>query len=164
MSLPIMSLNDLLSTLQSLPLSTAIAESDWIFPTIESVHVIAITLVFGSILVVDLRLIGLASTKRPLAAFTTQFLPITWVAFVIAGLTGGLMFLAKPTSYAGNIFFLSKLGLLLLAGINMAAFHLFVERRAHQGQALGAARLSGLASLTIWIGVVALGRWIGFTI
>jgi len=159
-----MTLNDLLTSLQNLPFSTVIAESDWIFPTLESAHVIAITLVVASITVVDLRLIGLASAKRPLAAFTAQFLPITWSAFVIAGLTGGLMFLAKPTSYVGNIFFLSKLGLIAAAGVNMIAFHLFVERRAHQGQALGVARASGLASLTLWIGVVALGRWIGFTI
>jgi len=159
-----MSLTDALTALQALPLSTAIAESDWIFPMIESLHVIAITLVVGSIIVVDLRLIGVAARTRPLAAFTAQFLPITWCAFALAALTGGLMFLAKPVSYAGNIFFLAKLLLLLAAGLNMAAFHLFVERPAHQGRADGAARLSGLASLTIWIGVVALGRWIGFTI
>jgi hypothetical protein len=142
-----MSLNDVLTTLQGLPLSTAIAESDWLFPTIESLHVIAITLVVGSIIVVDLRLIGVAAT-----------------AFILAALTGSLMFLAKPVSYVGNVFFLSKLALLLAAGLNMGAFHLFVERRAHQGQALSATRAFGLASLTIWIGVVALGRWIGFTI
>jgi len=159
-----MSLTDVLTSLQALPLSTAIAESDWLFPTIESLHVIAITLVVGSIIVVDLRLIGVAATNRPLGAFTAQFLPITWTAFALAALTGSLMFLAKPVSYVGNVFFLSKLALLLAAGLNMAAFHLFVERRAHQGQALGATRVFGLTSLTIWIGVVALGRWIGFTI
>jgi hypothetical protein len=159
-----MSLNDVLTALQALPFSTAIAESDWLFPTIESLHVIAITLVVGSIIVVDLRLIGVAAAKRPLAAFTAQFLPITWSAFALAALTGALMFLAKPVSYVGNVFFLSKLILLLAAGLNMGVFHLFLEGPAHKGQALGAARASGLASLTIWIGVVALGRWIGFTI
>jgi hypothetical protein len=159
-----MSLTDVLTALQTLPLSTAIAESDWLFPMIESLHVIAITLVVGSIIVVDLRLIGVAATNRPLAAFTAQFLPITWSAFALAALTGSLMFLAKPVSYVGNVFFLSKLALLLAAGLNMSAFHLFVERRAHQGQALVATRVFGLTSLTIWIGVVALGRWIGFTI
>ncbi len=159
-----MSLNDVLNAIQQWPLSTAIAESDWLFPTIESVHVIAITLVVGSIIVVDVRLIGFGAPKRPLAAFTAQFLPITWSAFALAALTGSLMFLAKPVSYVGNVFFLSKLALLLAAGINMGAFHLFVEQRAHQGQALGATRVFGLLSLTIWISVVALGRWIGFTI
>jgi hypothetical protein len=149
-----MSLNDVLTALQTLPFSKAIAESDWLFPTIESLHVIAITLVVGSIIVVDLRLIGVAATKRPLAAFTAQFLPITWSAFALAALTGALMFLAKPVSYVGNVFFV----------FNMSVFHLFLEGPAHRGQALGAARVSGLASLTIWIGVVALGRWIGFTI
>jgi hypothetical protein len=115
-------------------------------------------------MVVDLRLIGVAAVKRPLAAFTGQFLPITWSAFALAAVTGSLMFLAKPVSYVGNVFFLSKLALLLAAGMNMAAFHLLVERRAHQGEARVATRAFGLASLTIWIGVVALGRWIGFTI
>jgi hypothetical protein len=159
-----MSLTDLLSSLAATPLAAAIAESGWIFPTLECFHVIAITLVVGSILAVDLRLLGLASRSRPADVFTAQLTPITWSAFSIALLTGGLMFLAKPLAYSQNLFFRGKLALLVLAAVNMAVFHLVVERRAG-GPAPGlAAKASGLASLVIWVTIIALGRWIGFTV
>jgi len=155
-----MSLTTLLQGLQDAPLSQAIAESAWIFPTVESVHVVAITLVVGSILVVDLRLVGLASPGRLAHDLQRQYLPLTWTAFAIALLTGSTLFLAKPLSYLTNPFFVIKLALLVLAALNMALFHVVVERR----RSAGAARVSGLASIAIWIGVVAMGRWIGFTI
>jgi hypothetical protein len=159
-----MSLVDLLSTLADTPVAKAIAESGWVFPTLECFHVVAITLVVGSILVVDLRLIGLASRHRPADVFTAQLTPITWVAFSIALLTGGLMFLAKPVAYSQNLFFRGKLALLLLAAINMAVFHLMVERRGGATASRLAAKASGLASLIIWIAIIAMGRWIGFTV
>jgi len=159
-----MDLNDLFSALQNTPVSQAVAESSWIFPTVESLHVLAITLVVGSILVVDLRLIGLASANRPPSEIEAQFLRITWTAFAVAVLTGATLFLAKPVSYTHNPFFLGKLALLLLAAVNMAAFHWIVQPRAGLGAGRAAAQASGVLSLAIWIGVVALGRWTGFTL
>lgn len=153
--------------LQATPLSTTIRESDWVFPAIESVHVIAFVIVVGSILVVDLRLLGLASRRRGAAELTEQLLPVTWTAFLVAAVAGVLLFIAKPVTYTANAFFLGKLVLLALAGVNMAAFHLFVHRSlatlAPGGREPMAAKLSGLASLALWIGIVACGRWIGFT-
>lgn len=159
-----MNLTDLLLALAATPLATAIAESGWIFPTLECFHVIAITLVVGSILVVDLRLLGVASRNRPADVFTAQLTPITWAAFAVALLTGGLMFLAKPLAYSQNLFFRGKLALLLLAAINMGLFHLVVERRGGGPASRLAAKASGLASLMIWIAIIAMGRWIGFTV
>jgi len=159
-----MSLIDLLSALADTPFAQAIAGSSWIFPTLECFHVIAITLVVGSILVVDLRLLGWASRNRPADVLTAQLTPITWIAFAIALLTGGLMFLAKPVAYSQNLFFRGKLVLLLLAAINMAVFHLVVERRGGGPASRLAAKASGLVSLLIWVAVIAMGRWIGFTV
>jgi len=160
-------LRDAVAWLQATPISTTIRESDWVFPAIESVHVIAFVIVVGSILVVDLRLLGLASRRRSAEDLTRQLLPLTWLAFAVAAAAGLLLFAAKPVTYTANTFFLSKLVLLALAGVNMAAFHLFVHKRL-VGVAPGApepiaAKASGLFSLALWIGVVACGRWIGFT-
>lgn len=154
-----MSLNDSLAAMQQWPLYAAIAESDWLFPSLESLYVIAITLVVGSIIVVDLRLIGVAGAKRPLAAFMAQFLPVTWTAFIFAALTGGLMFLAKPVSYAGTPFSSPSSSCCWRRASIWAPSTSSCSVRPTR-----AARISGLASLTIWISVVALGRWIGFTI
>ena len=161
------SLRSAIERLQATTISTTIRESDWVFPAIESVHVIAFVIVVGSIFVVDLRLLGLASRRRAAVELTERLLPLTWSAFVVAAAAGLLLFVAKPVTYTANAFFLSKLVLLALAGVNMAAFHGLVHGRLIGVPAGGpepaSARLSGLISIVLWIGVVACGRWIGFT-
>lgn len=162
-----MALADLINWLQATPLSVTIRESDWVFPTIESAHVIAFVIVVGSIAVVDLRLVGVASRGRRADELIAELLPITWVAFAFALAAGVLLFVGKPVTYTHSFFFLGKMVLILLAGLNMLAFHLIVHRRligqdGDQPPPL-AARASGFLSLALWIAVVAFGRWIGFT-
>ncbi len=159
-----MAWDDAFAALQSTPVSELVAESDWIFPTVECLHVISITLVLAAIAVVDLRLIGVASRNRSAWELERQFVPITWIAFAGAAITGSVMFLAKPVSYVHNPFFLAKLAVVALAGANMLTFHWIVAPRGRDGEPPKAAKVSGFLSLAIWIGVVALGRWIGFTI
>jgi uncharacterized membrane protein len=159
-----MAWEDAFTALQATPVSELVAESDWIFPTVECLHVISITLVLAAIAVVDLRLIGLASRHRPAWELERQFVPITWTAFACAAATGSVMFMAKPVSYVHNPLFLAKLAAVALAGVNMLAFHWIVMPRARDGQTPAAAKVSGFLSLAIWIGVVALGRWMGFAI
>ncbi len=151
------------------PAGLAIRENESLFPWIESVHVLAITLVVGSIAIVDLRLLGLASRDRSVTALTRDVLPCTWIAFAVAALTGSLLFISNAVNYAHNFHFRVKILLLLLAGANMLFFH-FVSGRdaASWGNSVNTtplrARLAGGASLALWIGVVAFGRWIGFTL
>ena len=71
----------------------AIRENDSLFPWIESFHVLAITLVVGSIAIVDLRLIGMSSLDRALTRLTKEVLPVTWIAFCGAVITGLLLFI-----------------------------------------------------------------------
>ena len=157
-----------LKWLEATSLATQIRENEILFPWVESVHVLAITLVVGSISIVDLRLIGLASLDRPVGRLARDVLPCTWIAFAFAALSGGLLFSAKATGYAGNFFFRGKLVLLALAGLNMVVFHAFVGRGLGGWDAMTnpptAARIAGVLSLLLWIAVVAFGRWIGFTL
>jgi len=149
-------------------LAQAIQASALLFPWFESVHVLAIALVLGSIAVVDLRLLGLASVGRPVTALVRQVLPVTWIAFAVAVLTGAAMFVSNASQYMGNFPFQMKLLLLLLAGVNMLAFHFItyrsVGRWSEARQTPFAARFAGAFSIAVWIGIVAFGRWIGFTI
>ncbi|HEX7819081.1 MAG TPA: DUF6644 family protein [Sphingobium sp.] len=158
-----MSLEDIAIRLSESPLSIALTDSEWAFPTLESVHVIALTLVIGSIAVVDLRLLRLAARDRDPHQLIKAILPVTWVAFAFALVTGALLFVANPISYVANTAFLVKLGLLGLAGLNMLLFHLFAHKQLATESAL-APRLSGAASLTLWVGIVTAGRLIGFTL
>jgi hypothetical protein len=157
-----------LKWLEATALATEIRENEILFPWVESVHVLAIALVVGSLSIVDLRLVGLASLDRPAARLTRDVLPCTWVAFAFAALTGALLFSAKATAYAGNFFFRGKLVLLALAGLNMIVFHAFVGRDiagwSMTAKPPVAARIAGGLSLLLWIAVVAFGRWIGFTL
>lgn len=159
-------IESVLEALGNSAIGTYVAEDPVAFPWIETGHVVSLVLVFGSILLVDLRLMGLASRDYPVNALTRTILPITWVAFILAAVTGGLMFASNPYGYWGNTAFRAKLVLLVLAGVNMAVFHLVTQRGGRldrPGPLPGGARLAGLLSVLLWIGIVACGRWIGFT-
>jgi hypothetical protein len=158
---------DVISYFENSGLADNIRENDVLFPLIESVHVVAICLVVGSILAVDLRLLGLASVHRSVSRVTAGILPLTWVAFAVAVGSGGLLFISNATKYLENGYFVAKLCLIGVAGLNMAIFHLVgardMPRWEHQTQPPFGARLAGGLSVLLWISVVACGRWIGFT-
>jgi len=145
-----------------------IRESNLLFPAIESVHVLMATTVVGSIAIVDLRLIGYAAHRKGARQLILDLLPFTWVAFAIAAVTGTLLFTSNSLGYAANVPFLAKMVALVFAGFNMAIFHLTAYRRIGEwNDALPppkAVRISGAISLALWIVIVFLGRWIGFTV
>jgi hypothetical protein len=154
--------------LHDTPLADAVRANEMLFPWFESVHVLAITLVLGSIVVVDLRLLGVASRNRPVTRLIREVLPVTWVAFAVAVITGGTLFTSNAIEYAKNFPFQMKMLLLVIAGLNMVAFHFLTYRSVAQWDEAAttptAARVAGGLSITLWLAIVAFGRWIGFTI
>jgi len=160
-------LQHLIAYLESSGLADNIRENDVLFPLIESVHVLAICLVVGSILAVDLRLLGLASIQRPLRRVMRGILPLTWCAFVVAVASGGLMFISNATKYLENGYFIAKIFLIAAAGLNMVIFHGIsgkdLSRWESEARLPLPARLAGGLSILLWVCVVACGRWIGFT-
>jgi hypothetical protein len=157
-----------LGWLQSTPIASAIGENEILFPWIESVHVLAIVLVVGTISIVDLRLLGIASLDLTVRRIMRDVIPYTWSAFAVAATTGSLLFSSDAVHYAHNRLFQGKLVLLALAGLNMAVFHLIGVRDIERwdsgtGYTPLAAKAAAVVSLALWIGVVALGRGIGFT-
>lgn len=161
-------LQSVLQTLNDTALAETIRENELVFPWLESIHVLAITLVLGSIAVVDLRLLGLASMRWSVTALIRQVLPVTWIAYGFALLTGAAMFASNAVAYAKNLPFLMKMALMLVAGINMLFFHFVTYRGvARWNESLRTpvgARCAGAFSVVLWIAIVACGRWIGFTI
>jgi hypothetical protein len=158
---------DLISYFENSSLADNIRENDVLFPLIESVHVLAICLVVGSILAVDLRLLGLASIHRSVSRVTHGILPLTWCAFVVAVGSGSLLFISNATKYLGNGYFVAKIFLICAAGLNMAIFHSIsakdLPRWENETRLPLAARLAGGLSILLWVAVIVCGRWIGFT-
>jgi hypothetical protein len=154
------------ASLEALPFSTEVRESAWLFPTVETLHVLALVIVIGSIFTVDLRLLGLTSRHRPFTEVAHEMLPWTWSAFGVASLAGLTMFSSKAVTYAANWPFRFKMIFLVLAGLNMLAFQFFSSHKLigwDRQTPPPTARFAGGASLLLWTAVVATGRWIGFT-
>lgn len=154
---------DLWSALEALPLAARIGESWW-FPLLESLHVLTAMFVVGSILMVDLRLLGIAAMRYPRQPFSSELLTWTWASFVVAVATGAGMFITRASWYIANPAFRLKLLMLALAGINMAAFQCWSVRRADDigaSRPAAAARMAGAASLILWAGITLAGRWTG---
>jgi hypothetical protein len=156
-----------LEALAASPFAAGIKNSLLIFPLLEAVHVIALALVFGTIMVVDLRILGVASMNRPYKRVSDDMLRLTWAAFALAALTGALMFTTNARVYFENTFFRIKFALMALAGLNMLVFQL----TAGKGQAdwdeapraPQAARIAATLSLVLWVLVIGMGRAVGFT-
>jgi hypothetical protein len=151
--------------LEHRPFAIAVAESTWIFPLVETVHVLALTVVVGAVIMMDLRLLGVGHKSRAVSDVISSSLPWAWSAFTVAFIMGSLMFSSKATSYYTNVPFRIKMVCLALAAVNMVAFHLFTARGMaawDRGKPPLAARLAGGFSITLWILIVATGRWVGF--
>lgn len=162
------SITALLETLQASSWAVFIHKKAWAFTTVEVIHIFAVSLVLGTIAIVDFRLLGFASTKRPFAQLSRQVLPFTWTAFVVAVIAGSLLFISRATDYFVNPVFWIKMSLIAVAGINMMVFE-FITVRDVQKWDLNPtppprARLAGGISIACWVLVVVFGRLISFSL
>jgi hypothetical protein len=164
----VQSITELMKWLEATSPAVFIHKTAWAFTTTELIHVFAIAMVVGTIAIVDLRLLGLVSTKRPFTELSKQVLPYTWAAFVLAVIAGSFLFISQATAYFANPVFWIKMTLIVLAGINMLIFELITARGAQQWDLAPTpplpARLAGGISITCWVLVVTFGRWVSFTL
>lgn len=163
-----MELDTLLRAIEATAMATEIREGESLFPWLESIHVLAITLVFGSISIVDLRLLGWASLERSVSRVSDSVLPVTWSAFAVAVVSGALLFTSNAMTYGHSAWFIAKFVFIGLAGINMFFFQTVINRNVETWGATGmpptAARVAGALSLLFWIAVITCGRWVGFAL
>jgi hypothetical protein len=157
-----------LQSLQASSWGVFIHNKAWAFTTVEVVHVVAVSLLLGTIMIVDLRLLGRAAAKRPFMDVAGQVLPFTWTAFAVALIAGALLFISRAADYAASPVFWAKMALIALAGINMAVFEFITVRGVGTWNLAPVppadARLAGAVSISCWIAVTFLGRLIGFTL
>lgn len=146
--------------------SIALHESLYMYPLVESTHVLTLMLFAGTTMMFDLRLTGLAMRRIPASQVMERTLPWTRIGFAIMVFTGLLLFYAIPVRSYQNIFFRIKIICMALAGLNVWLFHRGIYRRVHEwGDAAvppRAARLAGAFSLVLWSGVIIGGRLIAY--
>lgn len=161
-----MTMLHVMHAIEQQPYAAAIAHSQWLFPFFEIAHVLALTLVVGSVAMIDLRLLGVGNRERPITELLGSVLPWTWSAFAVAATFGLLLFSSKASIYYMNVPFRIKMICMGLAALNMLVFHGLIQRDVatwDQGAPPLRVRIAGGISLALWIVIVAAGRWIGFT-
>jgi hypothetical protein len=162
-----MNIQSVLENLQDSAVANWMRYTSAAMPIVEALHVLAAVLIFGTVLIVDLRLLGALDSARSYSRLSRETLPLTWLAFGVAVVTGSLMFTTSAEIYFNNAAFQWKAVALLGAGLNMALFQLrtvhgAAGQKGNEPPRRGA-QIAGLVSLLLWAAVVLLGRWIGFT-
>lgn len=151
-------------SLSETSLHSWVVSQTWLWPTLEVTHFFGLTLLIGGLLVVDLRVLGLAASSPLLATY--RLLPIVLVGFGLNLITGVLFIFGDPFRYAANIGFQAKMIIIFLAGANALYHHVKVTPLL-SAASLGAAvpmvaKVSAAASLLAWTAVLLLGRLIPY--
>ena len=146
-------------------LSQWVQATYWLWPVLEIIHFFGLTLLMGGLIIVDLRMIGFFSTIS--LQGVKKLLPFVIFGFLLNLITGIFFVYGDPSRYAINIGFQIKLILILLAGCNAAIYHFKVESYvldlgSSSRRPSIAIRLVGLTSLSLWTGVLLLGRLIPY--
>ena len=140
-------------------------EALWAYPAVETVHIMGLALLFGSIVIVDLRLMGLGRNVSAVAA-ARNILPWTVAGFVTAAATGSLMFTAHASEFLEAPVFLLKMSLIVLGIVNAIALRVGALRSAGAWETgvlpPPRVRVAAGVSLVVWLGVIACGRLLAY--
>jgi hypothetical protein len=152
--------------LEQTGVGVTVRDSTWLFPIIETVHILGIAVLVGSTSILDLRLMGLTYKEQPVSKLAWRFLPWAWMGFLIQVITGGLLFASEATKMITNLGFQVKMVLIVVAGLNALVFHLIAYQSVGKWEndrvAPLSARAAGLISILLWFGIVGFGRWIAY--
>ena len=159
-------IHGVLEWLGSTPWSVALLESLWVWPLLETTHVLSLGLFVGTAIMNDLRLLGWTLKRVPVSEVTGRLLPWTRIGFAVSVTTGLLIFYSAPIRYYHNIFFRLKVILLIVAGLNAFLFHRGIHRRVTEWDLDTVlpreARVAGAVSLVAWALIVVAGRMIAY--
>ena len=154
-----------LLALEQAPIAVAMRQELWLYPAVEIVHIVGFVILVGSVVMFDLRVLGL-SRQVSVRALARHLLPWSLAALALIVPTGLLMFSAHANDFISNRAFQVKMGLLLAAGINAAIFHTGpyqgVARWDTNAPAPAGARVSVALSIAIWLTIIACGRLLAY--
>jgi hypothetical protein len=159
------SLNAICVWIDQTPLSQWMQVTNWVVPTVQTVHILAIAVVASSALMIDLRLIGVFWADRPLKDVSARFLPLVWWPLLILLATGAIMIISEPARSLKNPAFQLKMALLIAALIVTGVFQFLQRRNAAFGERSGpraAAVTIAVVSMLLWSAIIFAGRWIAY--
>jgi hypothetical protein len=157
-------LNLICEWIEQTRLSQAIQVTDWVVPAVQTVHILAIAVVAGSALMIDIRLIGVMGADQPMKSVSARFLPFIWWPLLILLATGAIMIIGEPARSLKNPAFQLKM-MLLIAAIVVTGLFQFLQRRNPAfgtGTRRGAAVTTAVLSMLLWTGIIFAGRWIAY--
>jgi len=161
-----MSLFSLVQWLNETPLSIYLRESEVAFPVTEAIHLLGLAISVGTILWVDLRLMGLCMRRERVTDVVGRLEPWAKFGFVVMFISGLFLFIGKPANYYSTTAFRLKMALLPLAALNVVLFHkrIYVNVGQWDTEAVlpWQGRLVGLVSATLWVVIIVLGRWTAY--
>jgi hypothetical protein len=162
-----MTLHEFSGALYTTPISTGIRETAGVIPTIQSLHIVAITVVVGSALVTDLRLAGILATEETPQTVVRRYLPWMWTAIAVLLTTGTILVVGEPNRVLANNIFWIKMGLVAFAvGLTLLFRYPILHPDFRLEHARWAALVKPMAwvSLLVWVAVIFCGRWIAYAI
>jgi len=152
--------------LQETAWATAFRESTLMFPFVEGLHILALSLSVGIVMILDLRLLGLAFRAQPVSRIMRLIAPWMLVGFAIVFITGLILFCAQAESVSKNVLFLFKMSFLGLAGLNALYYQVRLFPKMHEWDLAPAvpraARAVAVLSLLLWFLIIALGRTMAY--
>jgi hypothetical protein len=143
--------------IEASPLAVAIRASAWTYPALEALHIAGIATLFGSLLLLDVRVFG-AARAIPVPWLARLATRVSLAGFALAAASGALMWSTDAAALSANPAFRTKLALITLAGLNAVLFN--ARHGAEKADAI--ARLQAGASLALWLGAIGAGRWIAY--
>jgi Family of unknown function (DUF6644) len=148
-------------------LSHTIQTTGWIIPTLQTIHILSVAIVFSSAVLVDLRLWRLLNRDVPLPEVTRRFLPVIWPVLAVLLVTGGLLIIGEPRRSLLNSTFYIKMGLLAFAILLTAWLQWSASSSPNfwdkdRGRRM-AGQLAASVSILVWCGILFAGRWIAYT-
>ncbi len=162
-------LDDFIHWLGATPVSLVIQEVFWIIPTVQTIHILAISVVLASMAMFDLRLLGLAGKRNSIASLSRRFMPWLWGALIVLAASGCILIVGEPKRSLGNVVFQLKMCMLATAIVVTLGFQAVLKRDLSGGSAdlapahVTTAKITGLLSLALWVGIAVAGRLIAYT-
>jgi uncharacterized membrane protein SirB2 len=135
----------------------------WIVPAVQTVHIICVSLVMSSVAMLDLRLMGFVGRRQPILPLVERLLPWVWYSLLVLATTGIILIVGEPARELPNVAFQAKMAMLA----TVIVITLAIQRQARKDPAYWenrrvGAKLTGLVSLLLWVGIVTAGRWIAY--
>jgi hypothetical protein len=164
-----LTIQEFAAAIQATSLSTSLKTATWVIPTMQSIHIIMVGVVFVSILAVALRVLGRFRVDEPLAKVWNRFAPFLWVGVALMAITGTLLTIAEPVREFMTLSFRLKLVLLAVCLTSAAMFGRSVQHAARNPAAVvGPApaptgtRVAAVVTLALWLFIIFLGRAIAY--